>query len=112
MMEQNPVPSQIPNQNPIEEPPKSGGPEGYKYKEALKYSLAVIVLLVVVVAFTLISFRGSSLYKAGYVNGWNDCRAAQIELNAARGIDEPLMPLLNSTQNTTDAQIQIVGVAS
>jgi hypothetical protein len=100
--------------SPDQPKPKPEKTKEEKYKAGLKLAIGVIALMMIVLAITIITTRTSTVYKSGYVNGWNDCRAKTIELLQNYSLNGPVipyMPIINSTQNVTnssDAQIQIV----
>jgi hypothetical protein len=83
--------------------------EGLKYKKALRLALGVLAIMVVMFGFTIISMRANPMYRAGYVNGWNDCRQAQIELMQNTPQEPVILPLpVQVNGSEQDARIQIV----
>jgi hypothetical protein len=96
---------------PAQEKPKED-----KYKSGLRLAVGVIVLLTIVLAITMITSRSSSVYRAGYVDGWNGCREKQIELmfnSEMIDMDLPAGVVDNASFNKSDvrggdAQIQII----
>jgi hypothetical protein len=102
-------------EQPIEQKPmEKKQDDPLKYKKALRLSIGVIVLLAILLMVTVLSTRQSIVYKSGYIAGWNDCRAKQIELMQNAPPGEPIVPYVpqNLTQNKTNqednATIQIV----
>jgi hypothetical protein len=79
------------------------------YKLALKYALAVIVLLIIIVAINMLFAKGG-VYKSGYVDGWNGCRAAQIDLLQKANIQPDLgVDIVAPEVIVPEPQIDILG---
>lgn len=66
--------------------------EVQKYKKGLRWALAVIVLLFIIVVINVAVPRDRMAYDQGYVDGWNGCVEAQTELMRSMG-----RPVINLT---------------